>query len=288
MTDALHPSAASKGECPGWAGAGERLTFELLLVCEAAGRCVRGRWPPAPLPTAPQLPPSPNWMTDGQRQGEGRSRAPAPGALARTPPGCPALRPAAAGSWGRAGAGCCTGGTLGPVRPQHLSSPCPSLCHTKKCHRIHGYLMGTEWPRLPLLLAVPEPGKEESWAELLGLHKDMGPRREPGQGWQHCGQPLPLPAPNGCSLPPYLKRGLQPHPACGGCHRWQEVPYCNRKGDWGKGSRWGRILPLPPSHSTSGFHQDRAGGPGGPFGSRAVLLSSRAQPLCPHCSPLSL
>lgn len=53
----------------------------------------------------------------------------------------------------------------------------------------------------PLLLAVPEPSKTGSWAELLGPCGVMGQPQGPWMGRLHCSQPLPLPAPQGAALP---------------------------------------------------------------------------------------
>lgn len=112
MSGALRPSA---GECPGRAGAGERLTSELLPACEAAGPPCAGSLTPGPAPPSPSAASQPQWNGRWPAAGSGQERGPPTPVL----PGTSAPQPHARGDGG-VGLGlgcCCTGGARGQGQP---------------------------------------------------------------------------------------------------------------------------------------------------------------------------
>lgn len=235
----------------------------------------------------------------------GRERAGAgphaPGAPAHAPPEAGSTAAPRPHAWERRGSGqgrawgAAPGAPRGqgkpsPAQPQHRTSPShPSAAQQNITEFTHTRLVQSG-RGLPLLLAVPEPGKARSWAELLSLHGDMG---QPQGAWAQEAAPWAAPSP-ACA-----PRGCSPHsmPRAGGAGPvlpwWWRMPQVTggaltqpQRGLW----KWlwvgARAFPCLLPAALPASSQTKLGRP--EWGLWGQGLCRPAAERSPRCSPLSL
>lgn len=229
----------------------------------------------------------------------GRERAGAgphaPGAPAHAPPeagSTAAPRPHAwerrGWAWGAAPGAPRGQGQPSPAQPQHRTSPSHPSAAQQNITEFTQTRLVQSGRGLLLLLAVPEPGKARSWAELLSLHGDMG---QPQGAWAQEAAPWAAPspacAPRGC-CPRSMPRAGGAGPVLPWWWRMPQVTggaLTQPQRDCGNGSGW---VPEPSPASCPQPCQPPPrqswGGRSGVFGGRGCAARPlSAAPAAAHC-----